>query len=206
MDVMPTIPTLGAGLMSGGWQQLLLPLGVVLVMLSIFTSMRKRRKRQATQIDPREQLERVRQRDAVRDDLRTLMVEVEQLAKRMGAQLDAKAVRLERLIDEADRKLAELEMAGGEPVTGGNEQRASAASPSPRDPVTAPHAGRDRPASDPGVSRSPNAAATTEREPADPLAASVHRLADTGLDAMQIARKLGEHVGKVELILALRKV
>jgi D-serine deaminase-like pyridoxal phosphate-dependent protein len=205
MDVMPTIPTLGAGLMSGGWQQLLLPLGVVLVMLSIFTSMRKRRKRQATQIDPREQLERVRQRDAVRDDLRTLMVEVEQLAKRMGAQLDAKAVRLERLIDEADRKLAELEMAGGEPVTGGNEQRASAVSPSPRDPVTEPHAGRDRAASDPAGSRSA-AAATTEREPADPLAASVHRLADTGLDAMQIARKLGEHVGKVELILALRKV
>ncbi len=40
--------------------------------------------------------------------------------------------------------------------------------------------------------------------PEDPLAESVYRLADTGLDAHTIAMQLDEHVGKVELILALR--
>lgn len=47
--------------------------------------------------------------------------------------------------------------------------------------------------------------------PADPapvedeLTRSVYRLADDGHDAPTIARQLSEHVGKVELILALRR-
>ncbi len=40
---------------------------------------------------------------------------------------------------------------------------------------------------------------------ADPLSRSVFDLADEGLPPVEIARKLNEHVGKVELILALRK-
>jgi len=34
----------------------------------------------------------------------------------------------------------------------------------------------------------------------------VYRLADAGNDPIEIARITGEHVGKVELILALRQV
>ena len=53
------------------------------------------------------------------------------------------------------------------------------------------------------------ASATEENEPTaatsnDPLAASVYELADAGVDPIAIARQLNEHVGKVELILALR--
>lgn len=46
---------------------------------------------------------------------------------------------------------------------------------------------------------------TNNREKdADPLTASVYELADRGLQSVAIAQNLDEHVGKVELILALR--
>lgn len=41
-------------------------------------------------------------------------------------------------------------------------------------------------------------------EPADPLTRSVYELADSGRSPVEIARKLDEQVGKVDLILALR--
>jgi hypothetical protein len=39
----------------------------------------------------------------------------------------------------------------------------------------------------------------------DPLTRQVHELADRGAAPVEIARQLNEHVGKIELILALRK-
>jgi hypothetical protein len=41
--------------------------------------------------------------------------------------------------------------------------------------------------------------------PVDPLNQTVYQLADEGLPPVEIARKLQQHTGKVELILALRK-
>lgn len=38
----------------------------------------------------------------------------------------------------------------------------------------------------------------------DPLTAEIYRLADQGLSHIEVARRLNQHVGKVELILALR--
>jgi hypothetical protein len=38
----------------------------------------------------------------------------------------------------------------------------------------------------------------------DPVAEDVYRLADGGKSSVEIAKELGEHTGKVELILALR--
>ena len=40
--------------------------------------------------------------------------------------------------------------------------------------------------------------------PDDPLARSVYQLADEGMEPTQIAQQLDEHIGKIELILALR--
>lgn len=42
-------------------------------------------------------------------------------------------------------------------------------------------------------------------DPSDPLTLSVYALADRGHEPLDIARQLDEQVGKVELILALRK-
>ncbi|MCC7409546.1 MAG: hypothetical protein IT442_15890, partial [Phycisphaeraceae bacterium] len=50
----------------------------------------------------------------------------------------------------------------------------------------------------------PAMAAATAGSDKPSLSRSVYQLADQNLSAEQIARQLGEHVGKVELILALR--
>jgi hypothetical protein len=47
--------------------------------------------------------------------------------------------------------------------------------------------------------------AQAEEDALDPLAAAVHRLADEGRSPVEIARELDEQVGKVELVLALRR-
>jgi len=46
---------------------------------------------------------------------------------------------------------------------------------------------------------------TSVPDAVDPLAARVHELADSGFTSVAIARELDEQVGKVELILALRR-
>jgi hypothetical protein len=153
----------------------LLPaVGLALIAVGILSSVRARRRRAAHRLTAREQVERLRQKDAVRGDLEHLMVEIEQLAKRMGAQLDAKTIEIEMLIRRADERLAELRRL--------TEQGA----PPPQAEL-------------PGAPPMP-------AEPAsDPLSRRVCELADEGLSPVEIARQLDEHVGKVELILALRK-
>lgn len=136
----------------------LLPLGVLLIIVALMLGIRKKRRRIAQRGTAREQLERMNQETAVRGDLEQLMVEIEQLAKRLGAQLDAKTLALEKLLHEADQVIEKLERGAG-----------------PTEP------------------------------PADPQTIRIYRLADEGRSPMEIAQELDEHVGKVELILALRK-
>jgi hypothetical protein len=116
------------------------------------------------------------------------MTEVEQLARRFSAQLDAKSRRLERLTAEADERIEAL-LKLQDPDSPLIPSPAASASPGqqarPQHPVS--------------QSQPPD-----DDEPADPLAISIYELADQGLSPEQIARKLGEHAGKVELILALR--
>lgn len=163
----------------------LLPLvGIVLILASLMMAIRKRRQRQGQQITAREQLERMKQEKAVRGDLEHLMVELEQLTKRFGAQLDAKATHLEKLLAEADERIAELRRLQGDGETSEVQRDAWHAA----DPW-----------------RSPQAATAPESED-DALARQVYELADQGLAPLDIARRLNEHVGKVELVLALRKV
>lgn len=99
------------------------------------------------------------------------MIEVKRLASGIADELDGRAARLERLIAQADDRIASL-------------QRNAA--PSQRS-VTSTTQSTPTPAID-----------DTTRE--------VYRLADSGVSPVTIAQTLGEHVGKVELILALRKV
>ena len=50
-----------------------------------------------------------------------------------------------------------------------------------------------------------NETPTNEEEDADdPLKRRIYELDDTGHTSVEIATELGEHVGKIELILALR--
>lgn len=130
-------------------------------------------------LTPHEQLDKNRRMRGVRGDLEDVMVEIEQLAKRFSTQLDAKTIELEDLIQLADQRIARLEQL--------MEQQGQAA---PSNPSLETNA-KPEPEPEPEL-------------PADPLARSVYQLSDEGIEPTDIARQLGEHIGKVELILALR--
>lgn len=135
-----------------------------------------RKPRGETNLLPEEQIERLRQSHGMRGDLDRAMEEIEDLTKRLGDRLDQKSRSLERLLAEADEKIAELKRLKGEP--------AAPAAPSPL--KFSSHANVS-PMSD------------------DPLARSVYDLFDAGHAPIEIAKRLNEQIGKVELILALRR-
>lgn len=198
----------------------LLIVGIVFISAWLLMRIRKRNLHGPDHPTAREHLERYKQRDGVKNDLEGLMVEIEQLAKRLGAQLDAKSMRLEKLIDDADLRIAQLQQAmkaehAGHPSDSTRppasaetiaRQPETAAEP-PEAKVSPPDAKTAPPGADAGAGADvPHAPAPSDgTPPPDALAADVARLADAGRSADQIARQLGEHVGKVELILALRR-
>lgn len=164
-------------------------LGVLLITISMMMGIRKKRRRSHTQGTARDRVDELKQKHAVRGDLEELMVEIEQLAKRFGAQLDAKTIQMERLIDEADRKIAELKQLD---QARRDKPQTQPAQPSPLKPQASPNPQPPTPNPQPPSSD-------------DALKRSVCDLADQGHDPVEIARRLDEHVGKIELILALRK-
>ncbi|MEX2213324.1 MAG: hypothetical protein WD768_04310 [Phycisphaeraceae bacterium] len=170
--------------------------GVMLIVMAMFSMLRKRRKNEAAnpQLAPQEQLERNKQLRGMRGDLEELMVEIEQFAKRLGAQLDAKAIQLETLLKQAERKAQELK------ALGGNSHSSPRQETSPRD--ISETASPSRTAA--STRTATETATKVESETTDPVAKAVYRLADQGLAPHDIAQKLNEHVGKIELILALR--
>lgn len=205
---MPTLAgwSFGIGVWLPGWgwgvldfQNSLLLLGLAMVTISLMMRARKRRMRQEPPLTAREQVERMKQARGMRGDLEELMVEIEQLAKRFGAQLDAKTMQLEQMLRDAESMVARLEelrrtTSGARGNAHAGEAEGAATSQAPGDKPVLEGAGEVDPVQSTGAAD----------DPADPVARSVYELADQGLDAAQIARRLNEHVGKVELILALR--
>ncbi len=168
--------------------------GVSMITVALLYRYRKRYRQQArNRITPQEQIERTSQHRGLRGDIERLMVEVEQLTKRFATQLDAKSIELEHLLREADDRIAQLKQ--------------SADSYRVRDTRTdfTGAAGSDVAAS----LRTNPGATSVESDPIDDptnaLTGRVYAMADTGLGAADIARQLDEHIGKVELILALRE-
>ncbi len=117
-------------------------------------------------------------------------------ARTLGEQLDRKADRLERLISKAEALITKLEQLTPPRSANASHKPASVA-PSERLEVKHERPLQTRP---PTTSTAP----PRETEPADSLRRAIYALADTGRSPLEIARELDEHVGKVELILALR--
>lgn len=190
--------------------------GVLMLIMWMVMMVRKRRRRNAHQPTAREQLERLRQRERTRDDLNQIMVDIEQMAKRVSAQLDAKAVELDRLLDRAERQAAELRRLKGEPEPTAASYQVDEADPANQaaydesqsvdafEPASPSDSGRGSQRGLPGFGDR-STPASDEFQSDDPLTRSVYQLADAGLVATDIAGRLNEHVGKVELILALRQ-
>jgi hypothetical protein len=141
---------------------------------------------------------------AVEEQMSNLLVELSEMARRITAQLDTRAAKLDLLIKEADEKIAVLrkleavtplravEETGARPPTAASAAIDSAEHEALSDarPTATPHA---------EPSPAPVAVATV-----DPRHAQVYALADEGRSAGEIARALGRPAGEVELILALR--
>lgn len=196
--------------------------GLLLLIMAMTVSRRKRLGRQHAeeQLTNEERVERNKQLRGMRGDLEDLMVEIEGLAKRFAAQLDARSLDLERRLRMADTKIAELERLlerAGSPGTPGTPgaPRTNDGRDGPTASVgaaPAPPLGPTPPAQHGGRALKPTAQAPSPSQPPDPaadgpadrLSREVLRLAESGLAPPDIAARLQEHVGKIELILALR--
>jgi len=123
-------------------------------------------------------------------------VQMHETARELSAQLDSKMSALQALIAEADRAAARLEGAAGE----------SPAAPGP-DPQPADQADALKP---PQSDEPPETTAETpatdvlQRPSTRQRQEEIYTLADYGLDAAEIAGRLGSPIGEVELILGLR--
>ncbi len=168
------------------WEYGLLILGMMFIVAAMFSLGRSRKKRSATQTTARDHVDRARQKQGVRDELEALMVDINRMARDLGAQLDAKIVRIEKALRDADQRITQLEAL--------------------QDALAHPHTHTQ--ASTPSHTEDHHAGLSTSSHhhahQADPLTREVYALADQGIGPHDIAEQLGEHIGKVELILALR--
>lgn len=166
---------------------MLIVAGIVLIALLLSVSMRNRiARRQADRPSAREQIASVKAA-ASRQGVRRRAEEDSEIAgpsfdaaRQLAAMLDNKAARLEQLLEEADETIRRL------------ESTVNDARPGERATTIAPP---DRPerAERPGLSS------------LDPFTRSVYDMADEGRSPIEIARHLDEQIGKIELILALRR-
>lgn len=123
-----------------------------------------------------------------RETLESLMRDVRELTRLCAQQLDSRAERIEVLLAKADERIRRLEAEDG----GRRSAPLVEGKPSVPSRAVRPAAAldlRDRAGAE---------------FPADPVARQVYELADQGRSPVEIAGALEEHVGKVELILALR--
>lgn len=166
-------------------------IGILMIVIALASWYRTRRQQNPANpaITPTEQVERNKQLRGVRGDLESLMGEIEQFSKRLATHLDAKTGAIETLLKQADQRIAELKRLAKSNGHGESDATTTAATESKL---------ADLPAVE-TISRS------APEIPDDPLSRSVYQFADQGLPAEAIARKLNEHVGKIELILALRR-
>ncbi len=165
--------------------------GILLITMSMLIGLRNRRKRAGTgpNLTAHEHIERLKQKQGIRDDLESLAIEIESMARRVGAQLDNQATRLDTLLRLAEQRIARLESLQDTLLHG---------RPNPGHDVAQP----------PPVATTTAAVTTTTHSPTptpDRLMHDVYQLADQGQPAPDIARSLDQPIGKIELILALRK-
>lgn len=190
---------------------LLLAFGVVVFVLVMLRVLRNRRhKVSELDRDPTERIEEIRhQAESRRDPVDRAMSDAEAFARRMSATLDAHAVRLELLIEDAERVARRLETAlersGSSPTSDGGEGGPAGPAAAAREArVSGQALARAR------LEQLERERAGREASPARPdrignLREDVFRLADRGLTAREIAGELDHPQGEVELILNLRR-
>ncbi len=171
---------------------MLMVIGVVALGFLLILSVRgKVARRQAATPSARERIDQLKKRTGAGsalgggDDAYAINARLLDTAQSLSARLDAKAERLEQLIERVDERIAVLQTM----TEGTTRSNATSGWPARSTEPGAEPDGRS------GVAPT---------EPSDPLTIEVYGLSDAGHDSVEIAQRLDEQVGKVELILALR--
>jgi TolA-binding protein len=192
-----TIPGMDNGLF-------LLLVVLCLVILSV-SMLRRSRQRSATGRElSREQLARLRDQRDVRASMDELLIQLEDVSRRINAQVDTRFLKLETVIREADQRIARLEQ-----LTGSKSRRPADSTPARNlsSPLTTPTGTeKPQPESPDAVLRSDSAnQSPAPAESREQRRQHVYDLADTGTTPITIADMLRMPLGEVELILSLRK-
>ncbi len=204
---------------SGGYsnsQWLIIIAMIVVITLLLLRSQRRRTQGASPKQYRREIDSATNQSAAIKRDMERLLVELNELARQINAQIDTKFAKLERSIIDADRRITALRILINE--AGGDAQSSDPISPPPQVPenrfdsllppdssespislssAAAPTAPLDWTVDDSGISDS----ATDE----DAAHHQIYTMADQGHKPVEIARALQQSVGEVELILKLRQ-
>jgi len=191
---------------------------VFLVMRALKRTSQKNRARTNAMGTPTERIAEIRE-NAMNsmEPGRKMMVDAEDMARRLGAALDNKAARLELLIEEADAKLDQLNRA----LANGNGREKSETQPetAPQtqnpsrmiDPTLLDRARveqdlEDRQSRVVGrIAPETQSPAAKPPEPEISITDRIHELAMSGKSSKEIASELRQPIGQVELIMNLRK-
>ena len=161
---------------------------VVVIAFTLANARRKVRQRGPSPSEyAREQIARLKDQQGVKGDLEQLLVEVHEAARRLNAQMDTKAARLEALIRDADERLTRL-------------QRTAHVTAPDQEP-NAPQSSQESARLD--VLVGDGAPPDEDRQETDPVRLRILELAREGRGPVQIAQDTGVPPGEVELILAL---
>lgn len=192
IDLTNTHALLGAGPSEFGAFQLLMLAGGVLGLGVVMRSTYRRvgRSRQQPRTSARRVYAGLTEETAARRDVERVMVELDQLARQIHGRIDTRFAKLEAVIRDADQRIDQLSRLA-------RETRGTPTLDMTVDGET--HAGPRSPGGKPSNARAPKTDDTDNRH------AAIYGLADSGLSADQIAERVSQTVGEVELILALRR-
>lgn len=198
--------------------------GVMLMIVIMFRSLKKnhstRARRDHATGSPADRIAEIHERaQSSMTPANKAMLDAEEITRRLSAQLDNKAARLELLLEEADAKLSELNrtLAGAERSVNRNAPARSPDPlytgsttehlPAPRtlDPSLLDRARMDQDLAERGTTHAGPPSQATTGSAQDQINERILRLADDGLGCVEIARSLNQPVGQVELVLNLRK-
>ncbi len=170
---------LAEGFISGGQLALIAIIVIAITLMLIAQSRRRSESGPSPRVYAREQLARLKEEKVVHDEITEIMSHLQQLAREINAQLDAKFVRLERCVRDADDRIDRLDRLLRRAQGGSSlDVTVSQETTKPLSPTS-------------------NEIDNTHR-------ARIYTLADAGKSAKEIARGVERPIGEVELVLALR--
>lgn len=193
------------------WPGMLMAGGVMMLVWISLKKLRVHKRKRAAEpdLDPTERIDDIRaQATAGTSRVERVMSDAQELTQRLAATLDAKAARIEILLDRTEQATADLEarIASIEQAVQhpGEVSVVGRVDPALLDQARLDQAQAERTGTD-NVPLSQPAPLDAAADGQTAARARVHTLADDGLSRTQIARQLELPIGQVELILNLRR-